>query len=143
MNKLTISYNATTETIRASNNALIAFKQDGRWLLDIDGCIPLNLAIKLFTRFQSTHNFGNPLQIAKSLNDAINTRLYIKLGARTVPVYYNDKLNVLGIESGVNSAGMAGKIYDKFNAHHDIIANHVRIWINDEIILDAPIVDAV
>lgn len=114
-------------TIRADNNCLIAWEYNGRWILEIDTSIDMDTATKLFQRWHSLHTYASPEQLAASLNDAINTRLYITIGTRTVPVYWKGQLNKLGIEAAVNAPMNCNH---EFSCRHDIPSGMIHYWIH-------------
>jgi len=136
MNNLTIKYCTGSDTIRASNNALVAHKVNNRWVLDIDGSIELHNAQLLFTRWFQIHTYADPILLAKTLNDALNHTLQITIGG--IDVYMYDGVGVFnysGIQRAVIDVGLC-TINDKFNAQHCVAGSHVRTWVNDSILDD-------
>lgn len=136
LRELSIVYSEGSNTIRTSTNCLVAWRDDDRWVLDIDGAVNFDLAVMMFKRWFQIHTYATPVLLAKALDDAINHELKATIVLRDVCLYNaGGALNIAYIKRAVRMAGLY-KDGDKFSATHDIAGGYLRVWVNDEIISD-------
>lgn len=121
-----IKYSWETKTLRTNSNACVAFMDtSGRWILDLDRSIDMDSATKIFQLWHSAHTYAEPEALAKALNDALNTEIYVVIGERKVPLYYRGKLNRVGVESAFN---VLGEWDHGFSFRHDIPSDQMHYW---------------
>ena len=119
---------------------LFASRCAGGWWV-IDNTIPdLDLACRAFRVFEqcSIKHCKNDEQSLRALDQGLNKSLYVG----NVPVYYNGKLNKTGICSYINRKFTPVAPSDKFSIYHNAVLNHVRVWVNDEIVTDLNVTEA-
>ena len=122
-----ITYQSMSNTIRTDNNCLVAWNDGNRWIFDLDKSVEIGIATKLFQRWQSVYTYAKPEVLAAALDDAINERLYILIGDRTVPVYWEGKINTRGIEVAFSFDDTI-RNYIYFRCRHDIASNKLFYW---------------
>ncbi len=127
--KTKINYCEGSKTIRTNSNCCVAYMHNNRWVLDIDPAVPLEIASKLFRRWHQLHTWAKPELLAKALDDALNTELYIVVNISSVRLYKETgELNETGIEYLLRREGVIARQGDYFSCRHDIPSNQLHYW---------------
>tara|TARA_B100002049_G_C16085590_1_gene379383 strand:+ start:15287 stop:15712 length:426 start_codon:yes stop_codon:yes gene_type:complete len=123
----------TTDTIREeTTNQLIAVKVNGRFLLDLDGNLPMGFIVRFIKVWHSVYRYCDTRKFIDALNNLMQGKSQIEVEGEAAPLFVETGFNNKGIESFLKRKGLLKKDYKKFSMFYDIEVNHLRFWLDDQ-----------
>lgn len=129
-----------SDTIREeTGNTMVAENVNGRFLLDIDGKIPLGFVVRLVKVWHCLYRVCDAVKLVDALNNIMQGKSVIHIDGENAPLFVETGFNFEGLESFLKRKNCIQRDYAKFSVFYDIQLNHLRVWLDDLHQFDIPI----